>query len=129
MSIWVNNWQIFYFQKVRGCTRRKNFFSTYIQKMRKIKLFRLVKIKFEKQVSRIKKISDNLTFEVWILVKKIKLNFFRKMHAHAIGGKFLFWLVPKMYKGNFFKLIRIRFGKQVYDLLKKVEKLTFVISI
>ena len=66
--------------------------------------------------------SEKLTFEVSILVKKLNNFFFQKMHAHAIGDDFLFWLVPKkMCEGYFFKFVRIRFGKLVSELRKSEQ--------
>ena len=46
--------------------------------MRKLKFFKLVRIRFEKQVSEVQKKSENQTFEISVLGEKIAKLFFSK---------------------------------------------------
>ena len=56
----------------------------------------MIKVKFEEQVSGRQK---NWKTDVWSLDfgQNIKTSFLQKIHAHAVGGEFLFWLVPKKF--------------------------------
>ena len=72
--------------------RLRRFFSIYNRKVRKGNFFKLVTVRFGKQVSEVqKKIKKNRWFEVLIWVKKLKKFL---MQACAIGGNF-FRLLPK----------------------------------
>ena len=78
----------------------------------------MVKVRFENQVLEVQK-SEKLTFEVSILVKKLKIVFL--MHAPAIGDKFCSGYQQNMLK-KLFKLIRKSFEKQVSEVRKSKKK-------
>ena len=67
--------------------------SGYNQKMHERKFFMLVRVRFEKPYSEVRKKIKTLTFEVSTCIKKWKMFFL--MHAHAIRA-FFFWLKSKI---------------------------------
>ena len=60
---------------------KSKFYSGYLQKMRTRKFFKLIRIRFEKQVSELQKKSEKQMFEISIRVKNGKIIFFQKMRA------------------------------------------------
>ena len=114
-SIWFKNSKM---KKKCTCVMGDEFFLGITKRCIKQKFFKLVSVRIEKQVSKVRK-SLKLTFEILIWVRKCKFLYFsQKMRAWATWGKFCFGLNQKMRQEEFFMLDIVRFQKQVSEAQK-----------
>ena len=64
--------------------------------------------------------SQNVKLEISIWLKKWQNRFFfQKLRVCAKAGDLFSWHIHKVHRGEFFKLFRIRFEKQVFEVRKK----------
>ena len=114
------------FQKTRVCTTGGNFSYVPSNSVQR-ELFNLVRVRFERIGSEVRKNWKNLTFEISKLEKKIK-NLFKK-RARATKGKF-FWVPPEGTRKRLLQVFQSQIWKKNKSMLyERSENLTFEISI
>ena len=104
---------------MRDCARKRKYFSSCNQMMRKGELFKMVRLTFETQVSEVRKKSEKLTFKSRFGLKMKNSFFFQKKRARSTGGNFFSFNYQTMCQGKFFKMVRITFEKYVSEVQKK----------
>ena len=95
------------------CVERKKIFGYYPTISRGI-FFKLVSVRLKKSLWNTRK-RGKLTFEVSILVKKLKIHVSK--NAYSRHNTYIFpSYSQKMRLGEFFKLVKIRIKIQVYEV-------------
>ena len=76
-----------------------NIFSSYYEKMRSVKLFKLVTIELEEQGPEVQKKRNTNIWNFGFALKFSKIFFFQKMRACAVRGDF-FLVTTKMWRNK-----------------------------
>ena len=120
ISVWVRKWITNMFSKMRARTKRSIFFFGYNQKMRKGEFFQLIKVRFKKQISEIRKQWKTNVWSLDFVRKTTKLCFFKCVLAPQEVT--FFQRNKKMWKWQIFMLFWVVIEKQVFELWRKVKK-------
>ena len=84
--------------------KNEKFISEYDQKVHERDFFNIIRVRFEKSVSGVRKKLKKLAFEISFWIKNLKANFFLKNFVFT-ALEFFFVYNKAMCKEKFFKLV------------------------